>query len=139
MEFFTVVHEAVPRFVRSSTALHEVHLLIEVLADRAAVRRGGVVTTARAIVGMADGPRPAGSMAMRESTADARARIELLEGGPVAGLPGPLAATLLYAVSALIVAAPVALLALAFSGFSRAETSLHRRAQGPGPPSSRPR
>ena len=41
MEFFTVVHEAVPRFVRSSTALHEVHLLIEVLADRAAVRRAG--------------------------------------------------------------------------------------------------
>ena len=88
MEFFTVVHEAVPRFVRSSRALHEVHLLIEVLADRAAVRRAGVVTTARAIVGMADGPKPAGAMAIRESTADAKARIELLEGGPVAGLPG---------------------------------------------------
>jgi len=119
MEFFTVVHEAVPRFVRSSAALHEVHLLIEVLADRAAVRRAGVVTTARAIIGMAAGPRPAGSMAMRESTADARARIELLEGGPVAGLPGPLAGALLYAVSALIVAAPLALLALAYSGFSK--------------------
>ncbi|WP_404390829.1 M56 family metallopeptidase [Humibacillus xanthopallidus] len=118
MEFFTVVHEAVPRFVRSATALHEVHLLIEVLADRAAVRRAGVVTTARAIVGMADGPRPAGSMAMRESTADAKARIELLEGGPVAGLPGPLAEALMYAVSILIVAAPLALLALAYSGFS---------------------
>jgi len=118
MEFFTVVHEAVPRFVRSSAALHEVHLLIEVLADRAAVRRAGVVTTARAIVGMADGPRPTGTMAIRESTADARARIELLEGGPVAGLPGALAATLMYAVSALIVAAPVALLGLAYSGFS---------------------
>jgi len=119
MEFFTVVHEAVPRFVRSSAALHEVHLLIEVLADRAAVRRAGVVTTARAIIGMAAGPRPTGSMAMRESTADARARIELLEGGPVAGLPGPLAGALLYAVSALIVAAPLALLALAYSGFSK--------------------
>jgi Zn-dependent protease with chaperone function len=118
MEFFTVVHEAVPRFVRSSTALHEVHLLIEVLADRAAVRRVGVVTTARAIVGMADAARPAGSMAIRESTADARARIELLDGGPVAGLPAPLAAALTYAVSALVVAAPVTLLALAYSGFS---------------------
>jgi hypothetical protein len=118
MEFFTVVHEAVPRFVRSSAALHEVHLLIEVLADRAPVRRAGVVTTARAIVGMADGPRPAGSMAIRESTADARARIELLEGGPVAGLPGPLAEALMYAVSALIVAAPLALLTLAYAGFS---------------------
>ena len=57
-------------------------------------------------------------MAMRESTADARARIELLEGGPVAGLPGALAAALMYAVSALDRGRPVALLALAYSGFS---------------------
>jgi len=120
MEFFTVVHEAVPRFVRSSTALREVHLLIEVLADRAAVRRAGVLTTARAIVGMADGPKPAGAMAMRESTAAAKARIELLEGGPVAGLPGPVASTAMYAASVLLVAAPIALLALAFSDFSPA-------------------
>jgi Zn-dependent protease with chaperone function len=120
MEFFTVVHEAVPRFVRSPTALREVHLLIEVLADRAAVRRAGVVTTARAIVGMADGPKPVGAMAIRESTAAAKARIELLEGGRVAGLPGPLAATLMYAASVLIVAAPLALLVAAFAGFSPA-------------------
>ncbi|TQM64787.1 M56 family metallopeptidase [Humibacillus xanthopallidus] len=120
VEFFTVVHEAVPRFVRSSTALREVHLLIEVLADRAAVRRAGVVTTARAIVGMADGPRPAGAMAMRESTAAAKARIELLEGGRVAGLPAPVASTLMYAASILLVAAPFALLVLAFAGFSPA-------------------
>jgi Zn-dependent protease with chaperone function len=120
VEFFTVVHEAVPRFVRSSTALREVHLLIEVLADRAAVRRAGVVTTARAIVGMADGPRPAGAMAMRESTAAAKARIELLEGGRVAGLPAPLASTLMYAASIVLVAAPLALLVLAFAGFSPA-------------------
>ena len=120
MEFFTVVHEAVPSFVRSSTALREVHLLIEVLADRAAVRRAGVVTTARAIVGMADGPKPAGAMAMRESTAAAKARIELLEGGRVAGLPAPLASTLMYAASILLVAAPLTLLVLAFTGFSPA-------------------
>ncbi|HET7800888.1 MAG TPA: M56 family metallopeptidase [Humibacillus xanthopallidus] len=120
MEFFTVVHEAVPRFVRSPTALREVHLLIEVLADRAAVRRAGVVTTARAIVGMADGPKPVGAMAIRESTAAAKARIELLEGGRVAGLPGPLASALMYAASVLIVAAPLALLVAAFAGFSPA-------------------
>jgi Zn-dependent protease with chaperone function len=120
MEFFTVVHEAVPRFVRSSTALREVHLLIEVLADRAAVRRTGVVTTARAIVGMADGPKPAGAMAIRESTAAAKARIELLEGGRVAGLPSPLASALMYAVSVLLVAAPLTLLVLAFAGFTPA-------------------
>ncbi len=104
--------------VQLVAAGHEVHLLIEVLADRAAVRRAGVVTTARAIVSMADAARPAGSLAIRESTADARARIQLLDGGPVAGLPAPLAAALTYAVSALIVAAPVTLLALAYSGFS---------------------
>ena len=120
MEFFTVVHEAVPRFVRSPRALHEVHLLIEVLADRAAVRLVGAVTTARAIVAMADGPRPAGSMAMREGTADAKARIELLDGGPVLGLPAPLASAVLYAVSILLVGAPVALLALAFADFAPA-------------------
>ena len=120
MEFFTVMHEAVPRFVRSSTALYEVHLLIEVLADRAAVRRTGVVTTARAIVGMADGPRPAGAMAIRESTAAAKARIELLAGGRVAGLPAPLASALMYAVSGLLVAAPLTLLVLAFAGFAPA-------------------
>jgi Zn-dependent protease with chaperone function len=120
MEFFTVVHEAVPRFVRSATALREVHLLIEVLADRAAVRRTGAVTTARAIVGMADGPKPAGAMAIRESTAAAKARIELLEGGRVAGLPAPLASALLYAVSILLVAAPFTLLVLAFAGFAPA-------------------
>ncbi|GAA2156287.1 Zn-dependent protease with chaperone function [Humibacillus xanthopallidus] len=120
MEFFTVVHEAVPGFVRSSTALREVHLLIEVLADRAAVRRAGVVTTARAIVGMADGPKPAGAMAIRESTAAAKARIELLEGGRVAGLPAPVASTLMYAASIVLVAAPLTLLVLAFAGFSPA-------------------
>ena len=120
VEFFTVVHEAVPRFMRSSTALREVHLLIEVLADRAAVRRAGVVTTARAIVGMAGGPKPAGAMAIRESTAAAKARIELLQGGRVGGLPAPVASTLMYAASILLVAAPLTLLLLAFAGFSPA-------------------
>ena len=59
---------------------------------------------------MAGGPKPAGAMAMRDSTAAAKARIELLEGGRVAGLPVPVAATGMYAVSAvLLVAAPRAL------------------------------
>ena len=47
LEFFTVVHEAVPAFVRSDAALREVTLLIEVLADRAAVRATSVLATAR--------------------------------------------------------------------------------------------
>jgi len=118
MEFFTVVHEAVPGFLRSEAALREVHLLIEVLADRAAVRRVGALSTARAIVGMAGGPKPAGTMAMRESTADARARIELLDAGRIAGLPPAVAATGMYAVALLLVAAPVALFALGVAEFA---------------------
>jgi Zn-dependent protease with chaperone function len=118
MEFFAVVHEAVPAFVRSDTALREVHLLIEVLADRAAVRRAGVLSTARAIVAMAGGPKPAGTMAMKESTSDARARIDLLDGGRVGGLPPAVTATAMYAVSILVVAAPLALFALGVAAFA---------------------
>ncbi|MDN5768640.1 MAG: M56 family metallopeptidase [Humibacillus sp.] len=114
LEFFTVMHEAVPRFMRSVQALHSVTLLIEVLADRAAVRSVGVVATARAIVAMVGGPRPEGALGMSgsgpASVSDARLRIELLEGGRVIGLPNAVASGLMYAASGLLVAAPVALL-----------------------------
>jgi hypothetical protein len=59
-------------------------------------------------------------MAIRESTAAAKARIELLQGGRVGGLPAPVASTLMYAASILLVAAPLTLLLLAFAGFSPA-------------------
>jgi hypothetical protein len=118
MEFFTVVHEAVPRFVRSATALREVSLLIEVLADRAAVREAGTVTTARAIVRMAGGPKPAGTMAIREAPSAARLRLGLLEEGRVAGLPPVVTSPLMYLFAASLVAMPVALLALAFADVS---------------------
>jgi Zn-dependent protease with chaperone function len=120
LELFTVAHEAVPSPLRAPSALREVHLLIEVLADRAAVRRAGVVMTARAIVAMADGRTPVGAMGIRESASDAVARLGLLEGGRVGGLPPTAAAANLYAVSALLVAAPVALLVVALGSFSPA-------------------
>ena len=41
LEMFTAVHAAFPRFVRSANALDAVRLLIELLADDAAVRDGG--------------------------------------------------------------------------------------------------
>ncbi|MEO6999056.1 MAG: M56 family metallopeptidase [Terracoccus sp.] len=118
LEFFTVMHEAVPRFMRSTQALHSVTLLIEVLADRAAVRSVGVVATARAIVAMVGGPHPEGALGMSgsrprsgpASVSDARLRIDLLEGGRVLGLPNGAASGLMYAVSGLLVAAPLALL-----------------------------
>lgn len=117
LEFFTVVHEAVPPFVRSETALREVHLLIEVLADRAAVREVGPIPTARAIVGMAGGPSPAGAMAMGSTPSAAKVRIGLLAPDRIGGLPVPVAAVLMYAFAAVLVAMPVALLAMAFAGF----------------------
>jgi Zn-dependent protease with chaperone function len=109
MEFFTVVHEAVPGFLRCDDALREVHLLIEVLADRAAVRHAGAVSTGRAIVAMAGGPKPAGAMAMADSTRVATARIGLLDAERIAGLPIPAVAATMYAVSAVLVVTPLAL------------------------------
>jgi Zn-dependent protease with chaperone function len=109
MEFFTVVHEAMPGVLRSEAALREVHLLIEVLADRAAVRHAGAVSTGRAIVAMAGGPKPAGAMAMADSTRVATARIGLLDAERIAGLPIRAVAVMMYAVSAVLVAAPLAL------------------------------
>lgn len=116
LEFFTVIHEAVPRFVRSDAALREVTLLIEVLADRAAVRATGVLATARAIVGMATGGvKPEGTLAMGHSPSAARLRLELLEPGPVAGLPAPVAGTLMYTFAASVVTMPIALLVVAWA------------------------
>ena len=117
MEFFTVVHEAVPRFLRCDAALYEVHLLIEVLADRAAVRRSGPVSTGRAIVAMADGPKPAGAMAIRENTHGARARIELLDADRIGSVPTGVVGAGMYALAALLVAAPIALCAIAIARF----------------------
>lgn len=116
LEFFTVVHEAVPAFVRSDAALREVTLLIEVLADRAAVRATSVLATARAIVGMATGGvKPEGTLAMGDSPSAARQRLDLLTPGRVAGMPPPIAATLMYLFAASIVTMPVALLVVAWA------------------------
>lgn len=115
LEFFTVMHEAVPTFLRSDAALREVQLLIEVLADRAAVREVGALPTARAIVMMAGGPKPVGSMALREAPSAAKVRIGLLGGRTIAGVDVTAASTVMYAFATSLVAAPVALLALSFN------------------------
>ncbi|MDN5789670.1 MAG: M56 family metallopeptidase [Micrococcales bacterium] len=115
LEFFTVVHEAVPAVVRSDASLREVRLLIEVLADRAAVRRAGAVTTAQAIVQMAGSPTPAGSMAIREEGSIAAVRIGLLERHPIAGVDPRIASIAMYAFAATLVLAPVLLLVAAFA------------------------
>ncbi|MDX1891916.1 M56 family metallopeptidase [Mycolicibacterium sp. 050158] len=62
LEMFTAVHAAFPRFVRSGNALDAVRLLIELLADDAAVRTAGPTPLARALVACASGRTPSGAL-----------------------------------------------------------------------------
>jgi Zn-dependent protease with chaperone function len=64
LEMFTAVHAAFPRFVRSARALDAVRLLVEMLADDAAVRAAGPTPLARALVACAAGPTPSGALAV---------------------------------------------------------------------------
>jgi Zn-dependent protease with chaperone function len=63
LEAFTAVHAAFPRLVRSSNALSSVQLLVELLADDAAVRAAGRTPLARALVACASGRTPSGALA----------------------------------------------------------------------------
>ena len=63
LEAFIAVHTAFPRFVRSGSALSAVALLIEALADDAAVRTAGRAPLARALVACASARTPAGALA----------------------------------------------------------------------------
>jgi Zn-dependent protease with chaperone function len=58
-----LVLEAFPRFVRSANALDAVQLLVELLADDAAVRVTGRAPLARALVTCASGRTPLGALA----------------------------------------------------------------------------
>ncbi|EKF23648.1 peptidase M48 family protein [Mycolicibacterium hassiacum DSM 44199] len=62
LEMFTAVYVAFPRLVRSASALHAVRLLVEMLADDAAVRAAGPTPLARALVTCATGCAPAGAL-----------------------------------------------------------------------------
>lgn len=64
LEAFTAVHAAFPRLVRSSSALRAVELLVELLADDAAVRVAGRTPLARALVACASGWAPSGALAV---------------------------------------------------------------------------
>ncbi len=74
LEMFTAVHAAFPRFVRSASALDAVRLLIEMLADDAAVRAAGPTPLARALVACATGRTPAGALAAGGPTTVVRVR-----------------------------------------------------------------
>jgi Zn-dependent protease with chaperone function len=64
LEAFTAVHAAFPRLVRSTNALRAVQLLVELLADDAAVRATGRTPLARALVACASGRAPSGALAV---------------------------------------------------------------------------
>ncbi|MGE2717221.1 M56 family metallopeptidase [Mycolicibacterium litorale] len=74
LEMFTAVHAAFPRFVRSASALDAVRLLVELLADDAAVRTAGPRPLARALVACAAGRAPSGALAAGGPTTVIRVR-----------------------------------------------------------------
>lgn len=63
LEAFTAAHAAFPRVIRSANALGAVQLLVELLADDAAVRAAGRTPLARALVACASGRPPSGALA----------------------------------------------------------------------------
>ena len=104
LEMFTAVHAAFPRFVRSGNALDAVRLLIEMLADDAAVRAAGPTPLARALVACASGRTPSGALAAGGPTTVLRLR--RLGGRPNSRA---VAATAYLAAAAVLVVPTVAL------------------------------
>lgn len=89
LEFFTVLHTATPPLLRAESALREVTLLVEILADRAARARVGEVALGRAIVSLAESAdRQELTPGASPGTGAAAARIRLLTvGGPAPWQP----------------------------------------------------
>jgi Zn-dependent protease with chaperone function len=74
LEAFTAAHAAFPRLVRSANALRAVQLLVELLADDAAVRATGRTPLARALVACASGRAPSGALAIGGTSTVVRVR-----------------------------------------------------------------
>jgi Zn-dependent protease with chaperone function len=114
LEMFTAVHAAFPRFVRSGNALDAVRLLIEMLADDAAVRAAGPTPLARALVACASGRTPSGALAAGGPTTVLRLR-------RLGGRPNSRAvAATAYLAAAAVLAVPTKALAVPWL------TELHR-------------
>jgi Zn-dependent protease with chaperone function len=108
LEFFSVVHRAVPGPLRSEEALSEVRLLVEALADRAAVRRSGEVATARALITLAGSRAPEAALGAGTT---APVRLRLLADGP----PPPALSAIAYGYAAVAGILPLLLLVAAWS------------------------
>jgi Zn-dependent protease with chaperone function len=106
LEMFTAVHAAFPRFVRSGNALDAVRLLIELLADDAAVRTAGPTPLARALVACASGHTPKGALAVGGPSTVVRVR-------RLAGRPNsPVLAVAAYVTAAAVLVVPTIALAV---------------------------
>ena len=114
LEMFTAVHAAFPRFVRSGNALDAVRLLIELLADDAAVRVAGPTPLARALVACAGGRTPSGALAAGGPTTVVRVQRLCGEGNSL------VLAVAAYTAAAAILIIPTVALALPWL------TELHR-------------
>jgi len=106
LEMFTAVHAAFPRLVRSASALDAVRLLVELLADDAAVRATGPTPVARALVACASGRTPRGALAAGGPTTVLRVR--RLGGRPNSRI----FATCAYAAAAAVLVIPTVALAV---------------------------
>lgn len=78
LEAFSVLHRAFPRWVSSASALREVRMLVEVLADRAAARDAGAQALGRALVGLVGASAPDAGLAASGSAGELVDRIQLL-------------------------------------------------------------
>jgi Zn-dependent protease with chaperone function len=114
LEAFIAVHTAFPRFVRSGSALAAVRLLVEMLADDAAVRTAGPAPLARALVACASGRTPKGALAGGGPTTLIRVR-------RLAGEPNSLLLSLTaYTAAAAVLVVPTVAVAMPWL------TELHR-------------
>lgn len=114
LEAFVAVHTAFPRFVRSGSALGAVALLVELLADDAAVRATGRGPLARALVACASARTPAGALAAGGPSTVVRVR-------RLAGRPNsPALAAAAYLTAAAVLALPTVAVAVPWL------TELHR-------------
>lgn len=105
LEAFTVLHRAFPRWVSSRAARSEAGLLVEILADRAAVRATSRRALVSALVEVAGAQAPEGTIG---AGGDLAARVDLLVD------PGThrLQATLLVVLTALLLVVPTLLVVL---------------------------
>jgi Zn-dependent protease with chaperone function len=107
LEAFTAAHAAFPRIVRSANALRAVQLLVELLADDAAVRATGRTPLARALVACASGRAPSGALAANGTSTVLRVRRLSGRGNsPVLAAAAYLAAVAVFVVPTVAVAVP---------------------------------